>query len=179
MNYRRLYIKNTKIFITAVTSKRRQILIKNIEILRNAFKQAKVKIKFDIDAIVILPEHFHVIISPENIKEYPEIIRKLKSSFSREININDIEDYALSKSRKNKKEKDIWQRRYWEHTIQNENELNKLIDYIHYNPVKHGYVKMAKEWHYSSFLKYVKQGFYGPNWCDFTEDKNLGNTVYE
>ena len=178
MNYRRLYIKNTKIFITAVTSKRRHILINNIEILRNAFKQAKVKIKFDIDAIVILPEHFHMIISPENIKEYPEIIRKIKSSFSREIDIDDIEDYELSKSRKNKKEKDIWQRRYWEHTIQNEIELNKLTDYIHYNPVKHGYVKTVKEWQYSSFLKYVKQGLYEENWCDFTEN-NLENKVYE
>ena len=120
-----------------------------------------------------------MIISPENIKEYPEIIRKIKSSFSKEINIENIENYELSESRKSKKEKDIWQRRYWEHTIQNEVELNKLTDYIHYNPVKHRYVKMAKEWQYSSFMKYVKQGLYEENWCDFTEDKSLENTVYE
>ena len=155
------------------------MLIKNIEVLRKAFKDAKEKIKFNIDAIVILPEHFHMIISPENIKEYPEIIRKIKCSFSKEINIDYIEDYELTESRKNKKEKDIWQRRYWEHTIQNEVELNKLTDYIHYNPVKHRYVKMAKEWQYSSFMKYVKQGLYEENWCDFTEDKSLENTVYE
>jgi len=179
MNYRRLYIQNTKIFITVVTAKRRDILITNINILRQAFKDAKQKFKFDIDSVVILPNHFHMIILPENITEYPEIIRKIKSYFSRVIDIETIENYEISESKKDKNEKDIWQRRYWEHTIQNEEELNKCRDYIHYNPVKHKYVKKAKDWAYSSFHKYVKQGLYEENWCDFGEGDELKSIIYE
>ena len=65
MNYRRAHIENSKIFITIITSKRRQILIKNIDLLRNSFKQIKKKIKFPIDAIVILPDHLQMILQPE------------------------------------------------------------------------------------------------------------------
>lgn len=117
MNYRRAHIENSKIFITIVTSKRRPILIENIDLLRNSFKQAKEKLKFEIDAIVILPDHLHMIIQPEENKIYPEIIKRVKVNFSRNIDTTKIEDYEESESRKTKKEKDIWQRRYWEHTI--------------------------------------------------------------
>ena len=160
MNYRRAHIENSKIFITIVTSRRRPILIENIDLLRNSFKQAKEKLKFEIDAIVILPDHLHMIIQPEDNKTYPEIIKRIK--------VNEE-----SESRKNKNEKDIWQRRYWEHTITDERDLCSCIDYIHYNPVKHGLVKQAKEWKYSTFEKYVKQGLYNENWCDFNEDKEI------
>ena len=167
MNYRRVYINDSKIFITMVTSKRHPILIENIEILRNSFKQTKQKIKFNIDAIVILPDHLHMIIKPEDIKKYPEIIKGIKAFFSKNIDETKIENYKLTKSRKDKKEKDIWQRRYWEHTITNEKDLNMHIDYIHYNPVKHGYTDKAANWKYSTFRKYAKQGLYDENWCDF------------
>ena len=109
MNYRRVYIKDSKIFITMVTSKRHPILIENIEILRNSFKQTKQKIKFNIDAIVILPGHLHMIIKPEDIKKYPEIIKGIKAFFSKNIDETKIENYKLTKSRKDKKEK-AWKR---------------------------------------------------------------------
>ncbi len=177
MNYRRAHIENSKIFITIVTSKRRPILIENIDLLRNSFKQTKEKIKFETDAIVILPDHLHMIIQPQENKTYPEIIRQIKVNFSKNIDITKIEDYEESESRKNKHEKDIWQRRYWEHTITDEEDLIKHINYIHYNPVKHGYVKKAIEWKYSTFNKYVQQGLYDENWCDFNEDS--GVKIYE
>ena len=177
MNYRRVYIQNSKIFITIVANKRRQILIKNIDLLRNSFNLIKEKIKFNIDAIVILPDHLHMIIEPKEIKKYPEIIKGIKSNFSRNIDKSKIEDYEESESRKNKNETDIWQRRYWEHSIIDENDLQKHIDYIHYNPIKHGYVKRAKDWEYSTFKKYVKQGLYDENWCDFQDD--IKEAIYE
>jgi len=177
MNYRRAYIENSKIFITFVTSKRRQILITNIDTIRKSFKQTKEKLQFDIDAIVILPDHLHMIIQPKENKTYPEIIRQIKANFSRKIDVTKLEDYQLTQSRKDKKEKDIWQRRYWEHTITDEEDLIRHINYIHYNPVKHRYVKQAKEWKYSTFNKYVEQGLYDENWCDFSE--NLIETVCE
>jgi putative transposase len=177
MNYRREYIENSKIFITMVTSKRRPILIENINILRESFKQIKDKIKFQIEAIVILPDHIHMIIEPIETNRYPKIIKGIKTYFSRYIDETKIEDYELTQSRKDKREKDIWQRRYWEHSITHEEDLKKHIDYIHYNPIKHGYVKQAKEWEYSTFKKYVQQGLYDENWCDFTDD--MKETIYE
>ena len=177
MNYRRAYIENSKIFITIVTSKRRPILIDNIDLLRDSFRRTKEKIKFEINAIVILPDHLHMIIQPEDNKIYPEIIKRVKVNFSRNIDTTKIEDYEESESRKTKKEKDIWQRRYWEHTITDERDLCSCIDYIHYNPVKHGLVKQAKEWKYSTFEKYVKQGLYDEYWCDFNKD--IGVKIYE
>lgn len=160
-----------------VTSKRRHILINNIDLIRESFKQIKNKIPFKIESIVILPDHIHMIIEPQETKKYPEIIKGIKTYFSRNIDETTLDDYELTQSRNEKKEKDIWQRRYWEHTIRDEEDLRKHIDYIHYNPIKHGYVKQAKEWKYSTFKKYVKQGLYNENWCDFSEDS--GVSIYE
>lgn len=173
MNYHRVFIENSKIFITVVTSKRRPILIENIDILRNSFEQAKEKIRFKTDAIVILPDHLHMIIQPERNSYYPEIIKRIKVNFSKQIETSLIADYKETKSRKSKNEKDIWQRRYWEHTITDQNDLQNCIDYIHYNPVKHGLVKQAKMWKYSTFDKYLKRGFYDENWCDFNDKEKI------
>ena len=102
MNYRRAYIENSKIFITIVTSKRRHILINNIDLIRESFKQTKEKIKFEIDAIVILPNHLHMIIQPEKNKTYPEIIKRIKVNFSKNIDTTKIEAYEESESRKSR-----------------------------------------------------------------------------
>lgn len=173
MNYKRAFIENSKIFITMVTSKRRPILIENIEILRNAFKCVKDKIKFNIDATVILPDHLHLIIEPRNVEEYPEIIKGIKTYFSRNIDESKIEDYKLTKSREGKKEKDVWQRRYWEHSITKEEDLRRHIDYIHYNPVKHRLANTPKEWKYSSFKKYVKDGYYDEHWYNMKDEYDI------
>ena len=103
MNYRRAFIKNSKIFITVVVNKRRKLLIDKIELLRQAFKETKSKIPFEIEAIVILPNHIHMIIEPKEEKEYPNIIKSIKSYFSRQIDETEIEDYELTQSRKEKK----------------------------------------------------------------------------
>ena len=68
-------------------------------------------------------------------------------------------------SREKKHEAAIWQRRYWEHTILDQEDLEAHLDYIHYNPVKHGYVTRAGDWHFSSFLRYVREGLYEPDWA--------------
>ena len=81
--------------------------------------------------------------------------------------------YNLQEGYKNKREKGIFQRRYYEHKITSQEELNNHIDYIHYNPVKHGYVERVKDWEYSSFHRFVKNGFYDENWCDFSNIKDM------
>lgn len=159
MDYKRIFIENSLIFITVVTKDRKNILIDNISFLRKAFKLAKEKYKFEIIAIVINPNHFHMIIKPDKIEEYPKIIGFIKSSFTKLSKIK----YTLSI---NNREANIWQRRYWEHTIINENDLHRHLDYIHFNSMKH-YSIPPKEWKYSTFKKYVNKGLYELNWCNF------------
>ena len=107
MNYKRLFVPNSIVFITFVTSKRREILLSNIGILRQSFIKAKNKYKFIIIAICVLKNHVHMLIKPVNINEYPLIIKEIKIDFSKNIDIATIKDYNLSKSRIQKGEKDI------------------------------------------------------------------------
>lgn len=164
MKYKRLFLKNTYVFLTVVTSKRRPILIDNVELLKESLKNAKRFHSFEIFGIAILPEHFHIIIKPNVTENYPKIIHLIKTHFSKNIDVSKIKNYQISPSRKMKQEKDIWQRRYWEHTIKDENDLYTHLDYIHFNPVKHGYTKAVKDWEYSSFQKFVERGNYEINW---------------
>ncbi len=178
MNYKRLFVPNSIIFITFVTSKRREILTSNIGILRQSFIEAKNKYDFKIIAICVLKNHVHLLIKPDNINEYPLIIKDIKIYFSKNIDIAAIKDYYVSKSRITKGEKDIWQRRYWEHTIVNQEDLYKHIDYIHYNPMKH-YKIAPKDWQYSSFKKFAQNGYYELDWCNFDDKYKINELDYE
>ena len=80
----------------------------------------------------------------------------------------------LSESKKKKRESNIWQRRYYEHTIRDEKDFNLHLDYIHYNPVKHHYVQHTKAWEYSSFDKYFKLDWYSEDWCNFSDELSFG-----
>ena len=179
MNYLRAYIPNSMVFLTIVTANRRNILVKNISILKTALKKSIENYNYKIYAICILPDHIHMIIKPYQIKDYPMIIKQFKTYFSKRINTETLENYNLSSSNKSKKERDIWQRRYWEHTIKDINDLNKHTDYIHYNPLKHNLVKLPKDWEYSSFKKFVKLGFYDNNWCNYKDKNNIINLNFE
>jgi len=178
MNYRRLFIRNSIVFITVVTYKRQDILIQNIELLRQAVKLTKEKYRFDIVAICVLPNHIHMLLKTNNVKAYPDIIKNIKRNFSVDFDISQIPNYQESESRKNKGEKSVWQRRYFEHTITTEEDLKKHIDYIHYNPVKH-YNIASKNWEFSSFHKFVKGGFYEKDWCNLEDINNINAMDYE
>jgi len=173
MRYRRVYTEGNPYFITVVTYKRNPILIDNIELLRESFRFAKRKFSFRIDAIAVLPDHFHMIILPENAKEYPRIVGTIKRYFSRHCDPSVYRNLVQSHSRRQQGYKAVWQKRFYEHTIRNDKDWRIRLDYIHYNPVKHGYVHKAKEWPYSSFDKFVKEGFYNSEWCDFNGDIDL------
>lgn len=173
MNYKRLFIQGGYVFLTVVTNQRKPILINNIDLLRNAFKNTKKNYAFEIFAIVILPDHFHVLLEPQNINEYPKIISSIKHCFSR--NINDVGQVCPTYDRT----KGIWQRRYFEHTIRDEKDLNNHLDYIHYNPVKHGYVKAAKDWEFSSFRKFVETKNYDENWGSDDDIKHIETLQYD
>ena len=129
-----------------------------------AFRITKQKYLFDIIAIIINKDHFHMIIKPEEINSYPKIVGTIKSSFTKISGIK----YSTN----NNRESDVWQRRYWEHTIISEKDLYRHIDYIHYNSVKH-YGIAPKDWQFSSFYKFVKNGVYKQDWCNFEDKYNI------
>ncbi len=123
--------------------------------------------------MLLLLCHLHILMTlPEGDTNYPQRIGLIKSHFSRQIEKNEI----ISKSRNNKRERGIWQRRYWEHVIKNENDYEKHFNYIHFNPVKHGYVDDIFDWKYSSIHRYKDYYFLNTNLspkldnqCDFGE----------
>jgi len=146
--------------------------LKNVELLRESFQQARSKLSFDIDAIVVLPDHFHLLMTPRVPKGYPRVIGSIKHYFSRFLDPTYLADYQ-EPARDKKRHKSVWQRRYYEHTIRDEEDYQKHLDYIHWNPVKHGIVRRPGEWRYSSFDKYVDRGYYPEDWCDFSNELDL------
>jgi len=122
-----------------------------------------------------MPDHYHVLLKPEKIEEYPQIIKSIKYNFSENFDAVGLANPTYA----DKKEKGIWQRRYHEHTIRDEEDLYNHCDYIHYNPVKHGLVQNAKDWEYSTFDKFVKRGNYDLNWGSIEDIKNVVELDYE
>ena len=165
MQYRRARIKGGTYFFTVVTYNRRRFLCQpeNVELLRAALREVMRNHPLKIEAFVVLPDHLHCLWTlPEADHDYSTRWRLVKSYFSRESKSK----YGgkISPSRQRKKEQAVWQRRFWEHLIRDELDFNRHVDYIHYNPVKHGLVKAPKDWRYSSFHRYVQAGIYDLNW---------------
>jgi len=152
-NYTRIFLDGYSYFITVVTHQRNPILIDNLELLRNAFRESRSKYEYRIDAIVILPDHFHMIISPQNAMEYPKIVSAIKRYFSRYCDPKYYVDIEQSMSRHSRGIKPIWQKRFYEHTIRNEKDFQEKLKYMYMNPVKHQYTDDPKHWQYSSFYK--------------------------
>ncbi|HEB86371.1 MAG TPA: transposase [Gammaproteobacteria bacterium] len=178
MEYRRSHQPGGSYFFTLVTHQRQPLLSipENIDRLRTAFKREKQKHPFTIDAIVILPEHLHTIWTlPDDDMDYSTRWGRIKRYFSTGcVGVRQVQ----SVSRKNKRERAVWQRRFWEHTIRDENDWRRHMDYIHYNPVKHGHARSPGEWPYSSFRQCVQKEWYPANW-GATEPEIIQGMDYE
>lgn len=165
MQYRRSRAKGGTYFFTVVTYKRRKILCipDSISLLRNVFGRVMGQHPFRIDAFILLPDHLHCIWTlPDGDSDFSKRWRLIKSQFSRES--DDLYKNRPSASREKKKEQAVWQRRFWEHQICDEEDLIRHVEYIHYNPVKHGLVGAPRDWEYSSFHRYVSKGVYDDGW---------------
>ncbi len=175
--YRRLKLPNHPVFITIVTFNRNPLLISNIELLRESFNIAMQKHDFEIFASVVLPEHIHLILNLPETTNYSSVIALVKSYFSRGLKDDELLKIngKLSQSKINKREKGVWQRRFYEHTIRDEQDLYNHLNYIHYNPVKHSLVKNVRDWKYSSFPKFVKKYWYESDWGSPDDIKGLEN----
>lgn len=155
MEYRRVWQPGGSYFFTVVTHNRQSLLTQKeyLDYLRLAFQHIRKKRPFDIDAIVILPDHMHCIWTlPPHDADYATRWRLIKHFMTSKIN-----QISANKVR-------IWQKRYWEHCLRDENDWKNHMDYIHYNPVKHGYVLSPDAWPHSSFSRAVKQGWYDSSW---------------
>ena len=169
-NYRRIFLDNYSYFLTIVTYQRNPILIDHIELLRESFRYAKSKFDFAIDAIVVLPDHLHMICTLDEATHYPKIISSIKRYFSQRCPEEAYAHLFQSASRKAKGYLPVWQKRYYEHTIRDERDFRARLEYIHYNPIKHGYVQRVSRWEYSSFDRYVALGNYDKEWGDEFDD---------
>jgi len=161
MRYRRLRTGGGTYFFTVVTYERKGLLCDpvNVQLLREAFQRVRLKRPFLVEAFVLLPDHLHCIWTmPEGDFDYPTRWRLIKSHFAKRCENNGV--VLISDSRLKKEERGIWQRRFWEHMIRDQQDFNRHIEYIHFNPVKHGYVSAPKEWRYSTFHQFVKAGIY-------------------
>jgi putative transposase len=177
VNYRRNFVSGGTYFFTVTLRKRNsRQLVESIDLLRLAFRKTREAKPFEIDAMVVLPEHLHSIWTlPPNDSDYPGRWRSIKSIFTRELERSGV----LVEKRKDGSAI-IWQRRYWEHTIRDAGDLIHHIDYIHFNPVKHGLVERVIDWPYSSFHRYVKQGLLPPNWAgENIEDMKMGEPDFK
>jgi putative transposase len=162
-NYRRNFVEGGSYFFTVnLTDRRQRLLNENIELLRAAFRYARGRHPFTIDATFVLPDHLHAIWTlPPSDSNFAMRWRLVKAMFSRGLPRTE----EISYSRIGKGERGIWQRRYWERTLRDESDFERHFDYIHFNPVKHGHVTRVRDWAYSSFHLMVRLGIYPEDWA--------------
>jgi putative transposase len=165
--YRRFLLAGGTFFFTLVTYDRKPIFINPLvrDLLREIWKKVVQKHPFQTEAICLLPDHIHCIWTlPQDNAKFSLRWSEIKRQFTYRY-LNEIKPILeKSASRVKRGEASLWQRRFWEHTIRDEVDLNNHINYIHYNPVKHGLVSNVKDWEFSSFHKYVKLGMYTEDW---------------
>lgn len=163
--YRRAWTSGGTFFFTVVTYNRYPILAQEpaIDLLHRCFHTVIIERPFQMDALVILPDHLHCIWTlPDNDSDFSTRWKRIKTTFTKRYSGDKADD--IPESMRKKKERGVWQRRFWEHMIRDQEDFNRHCDYIHYNPVKHGLVGLPTEWKHSSFMEFVKQGYYPENW---------------
>jgi putative transposase len=160
--YRRAKISGGTFFFTVTIADRSDdLLVREIERLRRIYRSVQARYPFETVAICILPDHIHALWSlPDGDADFPLRWSLIKSGFSRGLN----EAAPLSSRQAAKREKGLWQRRYWEHAIRDERDLARHVDYIHFNPVKHGLVARVVDWPHSSFHQYVARSDLPKDW---------------
>jgi len=165
--YRRIAAPGGTFFFTIVTFQRQKILIEpqSRQILREVIDDVRVTYPFNIRAWVLLPDHIHCLwtLPPEDAN-FSQRWGLIKAKFTKRIKDLSHNSTWQTASRIKHRESVIWQRRFWEHIIRDENDFQKHFDYIHYNPVKHGLVDSARDWPYSTFHRYVREGIYPEDW---------------
>jgi putative transposase len=166
-DYRRYFVAGGTYFFTIVTNGRAELFAQEVarRILGEKMRECQKEWPFEVNAIVLLPEHLHTIWTlPPGDAAYPRRWAWIKKEFTKEWLAQGGKEQPVSAARRERGDRGVWQPRYWEHTIDDEHDFERHFDYVHYNPVKHGRARSPKDWPYSSFHRWVDQGVYDAEW---------------
>jgi putative transposase len=156
MDFRRYYIPNAIVFITQVVQDREPVFQHeaHLELLRSTLRTVKDLHPFSMLAYVFLPDHFHLLLKPTGQSNFSQIMHSLKPNFTKAYK----QAVGVSGSMK------FWQKRFWDHVIRDVSDFQRYLDYIHYNPVKHGWTTKPEDWPHSSFPHWKNKGAYPERW---------------
>ena len=171
--YRRVYIKGGTYFFTVVTYNRQPILVapESRKLLHDAIIKTQERYPFNNMAMCLLPDHLHCVWTlPEGDSDYSIRWSWIKRLFSKAYLVEAGAKSDTGESLARRRENNVWQRRFWAHVITDECDLNRHVDYIHFNPVKHGLVSRVVDWQWSSFHRYVKSDVYSNDWGGSIQD---------
>lgn len=167
VRYRRNFVPGGTYFFTLTLADRASsTLIDHVDALRIAFRVARQERPFTIDAVVVLPDHLHAIWTlPSGDADFSGRWRRIKAHFTHRLVAT-----GVPVERYRNGEYALWQRRFWEHTIRNETDFERHVDYVHFNPVKHKLASRTRDWPYSSFHVYVRRGLLPTDWAGDVEE---------
>lgn len=171
-NFHRYYIPNGIIFITCATQNRFPYLRddEDVQLFFETLRNVQKVHPFRSMASVILPDHFHWLMKPEyGDGNFSTILHSIKRNFT----LNYKHNHKINKPLQ------LWQTRFWDHVIRNEDDLENHVHYIHWNPVKHDHVKNPEDWRYSTYRHWLKLGYYGPEWGCGGEPSNIASLDFE
>ena len=162
-NYRRARVPGATYFFTVnLRDRKSDLLIREIDLLRETVRATKARHPFHIDAWVVLPEHMHCMWTlPPGDADFALRWKIIKFAFAKRVPLTE----ARTVNQQRRRERGIWQRRYWEHLIRDERDYQRHFDYIHINPLKHGLVQRVSDWPYSTFHRDVEDGLYPLDWA--------------
>jgi len=190
-NYRRAVVNGGTFFFTVVAYKRRPILCNDDirETLREGIRVVRAERPFDIDACVLLPDHLHCVWTlPGGDSDFSTRWAMIKRFVTKKCGFgvgcvsrtkfDGARSAPYPHSRAKRNEGLLWQRRFWEHSIRDQSDLTRCIDYVHWNPVKHGHVRRVVDWPYSTFHRYLRIGTYAHDWggVTVTDDDRFGES---
>ena len=170
--YHRYYLPGHPVFITNVTNNRASNLSsrQDIELFWRSVRETQTRISFSISAFVILPDHFHWLLElPEESPDFSAVIKLFKWKFTKGYQLIHAVEEGFTP----------WQKRFWDHVIRDEQDLENHLDYIHWNPVRHGFVQSPEEWEHSSYKEWEKKGYYGNGWGEDEEPAGIRELRYE
>ena len=171
-NFHRYYIPHAYVFITCVTKDRNPYLESDldVELFWKTLARVKIRHPFNLFAYVILPDHFHWIMKTgDSVGDFSKVIHSVKWNFTR----NYKHQHGITDSLS------IWQSRYWDHVIRDEDDLQSHFDYIHWKPVKHGLVDSAAAWQRSSFSFWYERGVISEGWDASGEPESIAGLDLE
>ena len=169
VRYRRNFIAGGTFFFTlTLVNRTSRVLVDHVDVLRSATRGVHNLHPFLIDAAVVLPDHLHIVMTlPEGDADYSTRLSLIKRRFTEHLI-----KAGVTVARRANGEIALWNRRFWEHTIRDDRDFERHVDYIHYNPVRYGFVARVRDWPHSSFHRYVERGILPLDWGgEFTDEQ--------